>query len=69
MTQRHNADSADEFASTAALRALLREAASRLELDPASVNSPTPNAITAMAPDGTLLRLDVSRYRATEVSL
>jgi hypothetical protein len=55
--------------STTALRDLLREAAARLELDPASVNSPTPNAITAKAPDGTLLRLDVSRYAATEVSL
>ena len=67
--KQHRDDAAHEFVSTTALRDLLREAAARLELDPASVNSPTPNAITAKAPDGTLLRLDVSRYAATEVSL
>lgn len=63
------ADSAHEFASTTALRDLLRAAAARPEIDPETVNSPTPNAITAKTPDGTLLRLDVSRYPATEVSL
>jgi hypothetical protein len=66
---RHRGATAHEFASTTALRDLVREAAVRLDLDPATVNSPTPNAITAKAPDGTLLRLDVSRYPATGVSL
>jgi hypothetical protein len=56
-------------AKVAALRDLLREAADRLALDPASITSPSPNAIIATAPDGSLLRLDVSRYSATELSL
>jgi hypothetical protein len=60
---------ADHATDVAALRELLRTQAERLELDPDSVDSPSPNAITARTPDGTLLRLDISRYRPMELSL
>ena len=51
------------------LRELLRTDATRLGINPESVTSPTPHAITAKATDGSLLRLDVSTYQAAELSL
>ena len=51
-----------------ALREMLRARAAHLALDPASITSPTPGAITGRAFDGSLVRLDVSTYAPTELS-
>jgi hypothetical protein len=51
-----------------AVREALREHAARLALDPASITSPTPRAITGRSADGALVRLDVSTYRPAELS-
>lgn len=59
----------DQQTAVNLLRDLLRTEATRLGLDPASITSPAPNAITATAPDGSLLRLDVSRYQPVELSI
>lgn len=59
----------DQQTAVSVLRELLRQEATRLGLDPASIASPAPNAITAKALDGSLLRLDVSRYQPMELSL
>lgn len=48
------------------LREALCVAATRLALDPDSVTSPSPFAITARTTGGRLLRLDVSSYAASE---
>jgi hypothetical protein len=53
----------------AELRDLLRTDATRLGINPESVASPTPHAITAKTNDGSLLRLDVSIYQPAELSL
>ncbi len=50
------------------LRDALRARAARLALDPASITSPTPDAITARGLDGSLLRLDYHRYDQRELS-
>lgn len=47
---------------TERLREAICDAAERLALDPASITSPTPAAITARTRDGDLVRLDVSSY-------
>ena len=51
------------------LQDLLRDEAVRLALDPGSITSPSPWTIVGRTQDGTLLRLDVSRYRQSELSL
>jgi hypothetical protein len=56
----------DEFVR--AVREALREQATRFALDPASITSPTPAAITGRTADGALVRLDVSTYRPAELS-
>lgn len=61
--------SADNEQVLIKLQQVLREAATRLALDPASITSPSPKAIIGRTRDGSLLRLDVSRYEATELSL
>jgi hypothetical protein len=58
-----------EEAAVAELQRILREAAARLALDATSVTSPTRRAIVARSRDGSVLRLDVSRYSATELSI
>ena len=63
MTDRH------DDAVVRAIRELLRARAEQLALDPASINSPSPAAITGRTTDGALLRLDVSTYQAAELSL
>ena len=63
MTDRH------DDAVVRAIRELLRARAEQLALDPASINSPSPAAITGRTRDGALLRLDVSTYQAAELSL
>lgn len=59
----------EQTAAVRALRELLRSRAAQLGLDPATITSPSPHAITAKAPDGSLLRLDISRYQPMELSL
>jgi hypothetical protein len=61
--------SADNRDAVTELRQMLREAAARLALDPATIASPTPVAIIGRTRDGSLLRLDVSSYRPQELSL
>lgn len=61
--------SREQTAAVSALREVVRSRAARLGLDPATITSPSPNAITTKTPDGSLLRLDVSRYRPMELSL
>jgi hypothetical protein len=56
----------DEFVR--AVREALREHAARLALDPASITSPSPRAITGRSADGALIRLDVSTYQLAELS-
>jgi hypothetical protein len=51
------------------LQRMLREAAARLALDPTSITSPSPRAITGRTRDGSLLRLDVSTYQPSAISL
>lgn len=51
------------------IRQVLRDHARKLEIDPDSIHSPSPHAITAMTADGALLRLDVSRYQQIELEL
>jgi hypothetical protein len=59
----------DQASDVRALRELLRIQAAELKLDPASITSPSPNSVIATASDGSLLRLDVSRYEPMEPSL
>lgn len=49
------------------LREALTARAERLGLDRATINSPCPGALVARTTDGSLLRLDVSTYAATEL--
>jgi hypothetical protein len=49
------------------LRQALADRATRLGLDPTSIASPSPHAITARAVDGTLLRLDYGTYSAPDL--
>lgn len=49
------------------LREALRARAERLGLDPDSIASPSPGALVARTPDGTLLRLDVRTYAPAEL--
>ena len=51
------------------LCAALRDSADRLELDPESLTSPSPHAITCRTCDGALVRLDISTYTKTELAL
>lgn len=51
-----------------AIRDALRERATQLALDPASIMSPVPAAITARSAGGALIRLDVSSYQAAELT-
>jgi hypothetical protein len=51
------------------LREFLRARADRLDLDPESINTPTPTAITSRTANGDLVRLDVSTYKSAELSL
>jgi hypothetical protein len=51
-----------------AVREALRAQATRLALDPASISSPSPAAITGRTANGALVRLDVSTYEAAELS-
>lgn len=61
----------DAGLDVAAVDGLVREPlagrAHRLGLDPATIVSPGPGAVIARRPDGTLLRLDVSMYRAADL--
>lgn len=50
------------------LREALAARAARLGLDPDSIGSPAPGAITARTRRGELLRLDLCSYRAHELS-
>lgn len=49
------------------LRAALTGRAEMLGLDPATITSPSPGALTARASDGALLRLDTSTYALTDL--
>jgi hypothetical protein len=49
------------------LRAALAAHAERLGLDPATIRSPSPGALTARSHDGTLLRIDYHAYPAREL--
>jgi hypothetical protein len=51
------------------LRQMLQARADQLAIDPETIESPTPGAVTARRLDGSLVRLDVSTYRAAELSL
>ena len=51
------------------LRQMLRARADQLAIDPETIESPTPSAVTARRLDGSLVRLDVSTYRPAELSL
>lgn len=51
-----------------AIREALRESATQLSLDPASITSPSPAAVTGRTSDGALIRLDVSSYQPAELS-
>jgi hypothetical protein len=51
-----------------AIREVLRARATQLALDPASITSPSPRAITGLTANGELLRLDVSSYQPSELS-
>lgn len=50
------------------LCAALRAHATRLALDPASITSPAPGAITARGMNGSLLRVDYRNYQPSELS-
>jgi len=50
------------------LRATIRANAARLALDPASVTSTTPGAVTAHTSNGSLLRVDFSTYAESELT-
>jgi hypothetical protein len=58
----------DEDALVRAIREALRSRAAQLALDPASISSPSPAAITGPTANGTLVRLGVSTYRAVELT-
>lgn len=58
----------DQEQTVEQLRETLRAAATRLAVDPASITSPTPAAITARTTSGQLLRVDVSSYAPCELS-
>jgi hypothetical protein len=49
------------------LRAALAARAERLGLDPDTIRSPSPGAVTARSHDGTLLRIDYHAYPAQEL--
>ena len=49
------------------LRAALVSRAERLGLDPDTIRSPSPGALTARSYDGTLLRIDFHSYPAREL--
>ena len=49
------------------LREALTARAERLGLDRTTIDSPCPGALVARTTDGSLLRLDVSTYAATEL--
>jgi hypothetical protein len=51
------------------LQRVLRARAAQLAIDPETIASPTPGALTARRLDGSLVRLDISTYRAAELSL
>lgn len=71
MTQTHDDGSDGTALDTAGLDRQLREAltvrATRLGLDPATVASPCPGALTARSADGTLLRLDYHAYAPADL--
>jgi hypothetical protein len=58
----------DEDALVRAIREAPRSRAAQLALDPASISSPSPAAITGRTANGTLVRLGVSTYRAVELT-
>jgi hypothetical protein len=49
------------------LRAALAARADMLDLDPATIRSPSPGALIARSHDGTLLRIDFHAYPAHEL--
>jgi hypothetical protein len=51
-----------------AIRAMLRARAPQLALDPASITSPSPAVVTVRTVDGALVQVDVTTYRAAELS-
>ena len=51
------------------LCAALRDNAHRLDLEAESLTSPSPHAITCRTRDGALVRLDISTYTETELTL
>jgi hypothetical protein len=51
-----------------AIREVLGAWAAQLALDPSSITSPSPAAITARTANGVLLRLDVTTYQSAELS-
>jgi hypothetical protein len=57
----------DEEQISRLLGQALRARAVRLDLDPASITSPT-GAVTARTTDGNLLRLDFRSYAANELA-
>ncbi len=70
MTQTHEDDDPTKL-NAVELDRQLREAliarARRLGLDPATVASPSPGALTARSADGTLLRLDYHAYAPSDL--
>lgn len=52
----------------ATLRELLAARAEQLELQPVTIRSVSPAAVTARREDGSLLRIDVTLYSPAEVS-
>lgn len=51
-----------------AIRSALRSRAAQLALDPTSITSPSPAAITGRTETGALVRLDISTYQPAELS-
>jgi hypothetical protein len=51
-----------------AIREVLRARTTQLALDPASITSPSPTAITGRTASGARLRLDVSTYQPAELA-
>jgi hypothetical protein len=69
MTTDQNAPSPAIDADTIAreLREAIAARAQRLGIDPRTIASPTPRAVTARTGAGDLLRLDVSTYRSADL--
>jgi hypothetical protein len=58
----------DAASIAALLRTAIRSYATHLALDPASITSSGPRSITARTVSGSLLRVDLTTYSATELT-